>query len=176
MNVRTYQNSDKTTVLDIIENAFSEEENLAVKNFVAELLEEETEPCVLSLVAESDNDIFGFISFSPIYVTDASDISGYILSPVAVSPSHQSKGIGSKLINEGKRILAEQKIDAVLVYGDPAYYGKFGFSEEIGRQFIPPYTIAYPFGWQGLILNDQSDITDKLNFTCVASLNKPDLW
>jgi len=41
-----------------------------------------------------------------------------------------------------------------LVLGDPAYYGRFGFKEEIGHSFLPPYTLQYPFGWTGMMLKN----------------------
>ena len=68
-------------------------------------------------------------------------ISGYILAPLAVSSEHQKQGVGSNLINAGIDMLTKDGVGVLLVYGDPAYYGKFGFKEEIGHSFVPPYTL-----------------------------------
>ena len=69
-----------------------------------------------------------------------------------------------------------QKVDALLVYGDPEYYGRYGFDAELGKHFIPPYPLEYKFGWQALILNDK-DINDAtLSFECVSALSDAVLW
>ena len=72
--------------------------------------------------------------------------------------------------------LTKEGVDVLLVYGDPAYYGRFGFSEKTGRAFMPPYTLAYPFGWTGMMLNETSLPDTLIQFDCVAALSKPDLW
>ena len=73
-------------------------------------------------------------------------------------------------------MLTKDGVGVVLVYGDPAYYGRFGFNEEIGHSFVPPYTLQYPFGWAGLMLNDTPFPEQPIHFECVSALSKPDLW
>jgi putative acetyltransferase len=63
-----------------------------------------------------------------------------------------------------------------LVLGDPAHYGRFGFKEEIEHSFVPPYTLQYPFGWTGMMLNETSIPEQPIQFECVSALSKPDLW
>ena len=99
------------------------------------------------------------MSYSTIFLKSASGISGYILAPLAVSPEHQKQGVG-----------------VLRVYGDPDYYGRFGFKREIGRFFVPPYTLKYPFGWTGMKLNATATPNTPIKFECVAALSKPDLW
>lgn len=176
MNLRHAKNSDLSAILHISEIAFPDEENTAIKSLVTNLLAETTTPATLSLVAELDDEVIGYIFFSPIYVEGGSNITGYILSPVAVAPDHQNKGCGVKLINKGKQVLSTQNVDAILVYGDPAYYGKFGFNEEAGSHFVPPYLLSFPVGWQGLMLTDKALEDAQTGFTCVNALSKPDLW
>jgi putative acetyltransferase len=50
------------------------------------------------------------------------------LAPVAVLPAVQKRGIGTALIREALGRLAATRLDLVLVLGDPAYYGRFGFT------------------------------------------------
>ena len=45
-------------------------------------------------------------------------------------------------------------VNVVFVYGDPKYYGKFGFSAEVASAYSPPYELQYPFGWQAVALNN----------------------
>ena len=73
-------------------------------------------------------------------------------------------------------MLTKDGVGVLMVYGDPNYYGKFGFKEEIGHSFVPPYTLQYPFGWTGMMLNGTAVPEEPIQFECVSALSKPDLW
>jgi len=176
MNIRLTQETDLDSILKVIEIAFSDEENKVIINLVQELHQETTSPSIKSLVAEVDNQVIGYVSYSPIFLKSDSSNSGYILAPIAVSPEHQKQGVGSNLIKSGIDMLTKEGAGVLLVYGDPAYYGRFGFREEIGRSFVPPYTLQYPFGWTGMMLNDTPVPEEPIQFECVSALSKPDLW
>ena len=176
MNIRLAQETDLDSILKVIETAFSDEENKLIMNLVVEPSEETTSPSIKSLVAEVDNQIIGYVSFSSIFLKSDSSISGYILAPLAVAPKHQKKWIGSNLIKSGIDMLTENGVGVVLVYGDPDYYGRFGFKAEIGLSFVPPYSLQYPFGWTGMMLNETSIPEQPIQFDCVAALSKPEFW
>ena len=93
-----------------------------------------------------------------------------------MSPKHQKQGVGSNLIKSGIDLLTEEGAGILLVYGDPSYYRRFGFKEEIGHAFVPPYTLQYPFGWLGMMLNGTAVPIEPIHFECVAALSKPELW
>jgi len=176
MNIRLAQDIDLDSTLKVIETAFSDEENKVIMNLVQELHQETTGPSIKSLVAEVDNQVIGYVSFSPIFLKSDSSISGYILAPLAVSPENQKQGVGSNLIKFGIDMLTQDGAGVLLVYGDPNYYGQFGFKEEIGHLFLPPYSLQYPFGWMGMMLNDTPVPERSIQFECVVALSKPDLW
>jgi len=176
MNIRVAQETDLESILKVIETAFSDEENKVIMNLVQGLHQETTSPSIKSLVVEDENQILGYVSYSPIFLKSDSSISGYILAPLAVSPEHQKQGIGSNLIKSGIDILTKDGAGVLLVYGDPNYYGRFGFNEEIGRIFIPPYSLDYPFGWTGMMLSGTAIPEQTIQFECVSSLSNPDLW
>ena len=176
MNIRLAQETDLDSILKVIETAFSDEESKIIMTLSAELSNETNRASITSLVAEVDTQVIGYASYSPILLKTASSISGYILAPLAVSPEHQKQGVGSNLINAGIDMLTKDGVGVLLVYGDPAYYGRFGFKEEIGHSFVPPYTLQYPFGWTGMMLNDTPVPEQSIKFDCVAALSKPDLW
>ena len=176
MNIRLALETDLDSILRIIETAFSDEENKVIMNLVQELHQETISPSIKSLVAEVDNQLIGYVSYSPIFLKSVSSIAGYILAPLAVSPEHQKQGVGSNLINAGIEMLTKDGVGVLMVYGDPAYYGRFGFREEIGRSLVPPYTLQYPFGWTGMMLNETSIPEQPIQFECVSALSKPDLW
>ena len=173
---RLAQKTDLVSIIKIIETVFPDEENKLIMNVVQELSNTSSNPPIKSLVAEVDNQVIGYVSFSPIFLKSTKNISGYILSPLAVSIEQQKQGVGTNLINAGINMLTEDGVGALLVYGDPAYYGRFGFREEIGQSFLPPYILQYPFGWTGMMLNGTSIPEQPIQFECVAALSRPDLW
>ena len=89
MNIRLALETDLDSILRVIETAFSDEENKVIMNLVQELHQETISPSIKSLVAEVDNQLIGYVSYSPIFLKSVSSIAGYILAPLAVSPEHQ---------------------------------------------------------------------------------------
>ena len=67
MNIRLAQDIDLDSTLKVIETAFSDEENKVIMNLVQELHQETTSPSIKSLVAEVDNQVIGYVSYSPIF-------------------------------------------------------------------------------------------------------------
>jgi putative acetyltransferase len=176
MKIRRAQKADLESIQRVVETAFSDEESKVIGNFASDLSSETTNPAIKSLIAEVDGQVIGYVSYSPIFLKSDSGISGYILAPLAVSPELQKQGAGSRLIKSGIDMLSADGVDVLLVYGDPEYYGRFGFKEGIGRSFVPPYPLEYPFGWLGMILNGTDLPKMPLRFECVQALNDPDLW
>ena len=176
MIIRCARETDLNVIREVIETAFSDEENKVIMELVADLSGETTHPPITSLVAEAENQIVGYVSYSPIFLRTDPSMVGYILAPLAVAPKHQKKGVGAKLIKNGIDRLTRDGADCLLVYGDPTYYSRFGFREEIGRPFVPPYPLQYPFGWAGMILSGAYLPEEPTPFACVSALSKPDLW
>lgn len=176
MNIRFAQKTDQDSVQNVIETAFSDEENNIIMTLAKDLLHENTNPPIRSLIAEVQDQVIGYVSYSPVFLGSDTYASGYILAPLAVSPQHQKQGIGSSLIHAGIDMLTKEGVGVLLVYGDPDYYGRFGFREETGRSFIPPYPLEYPFGWTGMILSGTAMPKTPVKLTCVSALSKPDLW
>ncbi len=90
--------------------------------------------------------------------------------------SINKKKVGSRLIESGLEKLKEAEGNIVFVYGDPEFYGKFGFHADTANDFPAPFDLEYPFGWQALILKDWSDKTTPAATSCVSALSDPDLW
>jgi len=81
----------------------------------------------LSLVATVDDELVGHIFFSPVTIESASAFSAAQLSPVAVRPTHQGRGVGSALIRAGLCHCSSKGWSAVFLVGNPLYYSRFGF-------------------------------------------------
>lgn len=61
-----------------------------------------------------------------------------LLGPLAVSPEHQGKGIGARLMKQAIATARMRGHGAILLVGDAPYYGRFGFSaEKTGRLTMP---------------------------------------
>ncbi len=83
----------------------------------------------LDFVAESDGCIVGHIAYTKALVKEAEGTSHEVLcfGPVSVLPEYQRLGIGSSLIEHTLQLAANMGYGAVLIYGDPDYYSRFGF-------------------------------------------------
>ena len=82
----------------------------------------------------------------------------------------------AKLVETGMERLSKMGVNVVFVYGDPQYYGKFGFSPDVASRYSPPCKLQYPFGWQAVTLNEESMEVASVKISCVASLSDPELW
>ena len=82
---------------------------------------------LISLVAEDDANIVGHILFSPVTLTSEPGLSLMGLAPMAVVPSRQRQGVGSRLVREGLARCREVDAAGVVVLGHPEYYPRFGF-------------------------------------------------
>lgn len=82
----------------------------------------------LDLVAIHNGEIIGHCITTIAHVVNESDSAEVLcLGPISVSPELQNSGIGSLLINESIRIAKELAYPAIILYGDPNYYNRFGF-------------------------------------------------
>jgi putative acetyltransferase len=95
---------------------------------------------IASLVAENHGVVIGHILFSRLVIeTPTATIPAAALAPMAVTPEHQRRGVGSLLVQAGLdrcRAFGEQ---IVLVVGHPDYYPRFGFSHALTRNLRSPY-------------------------------------
>lgn len=176
MNIRTASRNDADAISRVCESAFPESESGLVATLAVNLLSEITDPRILSLVCEADDLIAGHVAFSPVWERETMEPLGYILAPLAVLPDHQRGGIGSGLVKYGIKCLSECGVGFLLVYGDPNYYGRFGFTVDGAESYLPPYPLRYPHGWLGLMLGDGDARRSAVRISCVASLYDPDLW
>ena len=82
----------------------------------------------LDFVALKDGCIVGNIMYCRSTVKDQEKIHDVItFGPISVLPEFQKQGIGSALIVHSLRAAADMGLKAVLIYGDPDYYHRFGF-------------------------------------------------
>lgn len=54
-----------------------------------------------------------------------------LLAPLAVALDHRGRGLGARLVEDGLAKAIAAGFDAVVLVGDPAYYGRFGFRSSV---------------------------------------------
>lgn len=129
MIVRRERPNDKDSITSVHDGAFL---GSGESRLVSLLRESDAFVPKLSLVAELDGQIVGHVLFSKIILReDERDLKSLSLAPVAVLPAHQKRGIGNALISKGLELARELGFRSVLVLGDPAYYGRFGFRHDL---------------------------------------------
>jgi putative acetyltransferase len=135
--IRTCTPPDYPAVADLNRAVFGQDAeamlvaNLRAGNYV-----------LVELVAEHAGRIVGHVLFSALEVEAESVGRAVALGPVAVIPEMQRRGIGGELIKTGLALLKHMGAGLVLVLGHESYYPRFGFSPELGRRVLSPYSSA----------------------------------
>ncbi len=138
-DIRLTTPADTAAIEELYRAAFPDEDLLPL---VHDLLYSGDE--VVSIVALDDGRISGHAGFT--YCTvEGGDEKVALLAPLAVTPMHQLRGIGRKLVEAGCDMLVEAGVGHVFVLGDPGYYGRLGFVA--AENVTPPYDL--PEEWQG---------------------------
>ena len=137
MPLREEQIHDREPVSSIHQRAFGGEHGDTVVELVDALRRDD--PTAVSLVSDEADEVVGHIMFSrclldaPRRLVDVTS-----LSPLAVAPEWQRRGIGSALIRRGLQELDERGVPLVFMEGDPRYYSRAGFSPAGEHGFRKP--------------------------------------
>lgn len=96
----------------------------------------------LALVARVEGQVAGFVmlSHAELVADGGARHRVLTLSPLAVAPALQGRGIGSALVPAGLRAAEQLGEQLVLLEGSPAYYPRFGFRDcrPFGIQIMLP--------------------------------------
>jgi len=106
---------------------------------------------VLSLAAEDQGVVVGYIAFSRLMVESGeTHFRAVALAPLAVYPEYQQQGIATRLVQESHACLAAIGETLSVVVGEKHFYGRFGYSNRRAERFISeyqsPYLMALSFG------------------------------
>ena len=107
---------------------------------------------LFELVAEEDGAVAGHILMSRLWADR--DALYAALAPLSVRPQRQRSGLGAALVRGAIENAREFGCHGVLVLGDPAYYGRFGFDAALAAEVACPFKGLAAF--QGLALEDEA--------------------
>lgn len=122
--IRETTPADTAAITSLVTGAFGQE---GEARLVERLRASDRLTC--ELVAEEGGAILGHIAFSPVRIDqDGGGGRWWGLAPLAVAPDRQKQGIGAALVRAGLEAAAASGVTLVVVLGEPAYYGRFGFA------------------------------------------------
>jgi len=173
--IRVAATTDLAAILDVHRAAFGTDEEA---DLVRLMMRDLTAEPLLSLVHEEDGRLVGHVLFSRVTIDGAPpETRAQILAPLAVRPEGHGKGIGGGLVREGLKRLAEAGTDLVFVYGDPNYYGRFGFEPALPHGLPPPNAIPddHQDGWR---VHTPGGTPPRVSgrVQCCDVLNRPEYW
>ena len=150
------------------------QEAQSVVHLVNALLDEAAEDDTLVYVAQIQGQVVGAILWSWLRYPNGRGVR--LLSPVAVHPDVQGRGVGQGLIRYGVDQLRAAGVGMAVTYGDPQFYGKVGFTALNEEEVAGPYPLSMPFGWLGQRLT--TGALDGLSGRpiCVMTFAQPELW
>jgi putative acetyltransferase len=150
VSVRLAADDDWPAILDVHGAAFGDED---IRRLARELHESDVYVPELSLVAVADGAVVGHVmnTWSGVEGSTARLLQ---LSPLGVLPEQQGKGFGSALVRESIEGARRRGEAALLVEGNPKYYGRFGFvrADELG--LLPPPEALYDWAFQVIVLDE----------------------
>ena len=78
-----------------------------------------------------------------------------VLSPLSVAPSHQRRGLGTRLLEATLEAARERGEPYVFLEGSPDYYGHRGFEPAVRRGFLRPSDRIPAPAFQVAVLEDR---------------------
>jgi putative acetyltransferase len=128
VSIRAERGADRHAIAEVVEAAFGSasearlvEAIRASPNYIPDL----------SLVAELSDRVVGHVMISIVQLHGAAQHAIASLSPLAVDPAFQRRGIGSALVLEAIRSADERGEPLVVLEGSPAFYGRLGFEHSV---------------------------------------------
>lgn len=125
---------------------------------IVDLLQDLARDCRASLVAEEAGEIVGHVQLNVSWLDAPSSlVSVAVLSPLAVAPAHQGRGIGTILIAAALVRAEADGWPMVFLEGSPAYYSARGFRPARPLGFEAPSSRIPEAAFQVALLSSAQD-------------------
>lgn len=137
--IRRAGSSDFDATRDLVRAAFNDNEPDETVLFLDAL---RMDQCILGeWLAEDGTGLLAHIVFSRVWIdADAgSRLPAAMLTPLAVRPGRQRRGIGTRIMTVSLECLEASGEDVFLVLGHPTYYPRAGFDRERARRIASPW-------------------------------------
>ncbi len=131
IELRPESPADFRAVEDLTRNAFWNHHAPGCdEHYLAHILRESSDFVPeLDYVAVHDGKVVGNIMYTraKIVLDRGGEREVLCFGPLAVDPAFQGQGVGGALIERTKTLAQELGYKAILIFGDPEYYSRFGF-------------------------------------------------
>lgn len=140
LSIRKECEHDYDAIRHVVRDAFAKAEHTDgdEHNLVERLRQTDEYIPELSLVAEVNDEIVGYVMFSRILIDNVIAVAP---APLAVLPSCQRQGIGEALIRSGHQKAIELGYICSVVLGSPEYYTKHGYIQASSFGIMPPFDV-----------------------------------
>ncbi|MGZ8600524.1 MAG: GNAT family N-acetyltransferase [Actinomycetota bacterium] len=142
--VRPETPEDHEVSVEVERAAFDSDEEASIVEAVR------NEEASFALVAEEDDIVVGHVQLSRGWVGDTPVL---VLGPIGVLPDRQRRGIGSALMRHGLEEARARREAAVILFGEPGFYRRFGFE--------PGVTFGVPNPYAGRVLPDGTLVAEE---------------
>ncbi len=138
--IRPAHQSDAAAILSVVADAFSDDSRDARDEL--DIVRRTWARCppasLIELVADDAGVVVGHLQAAPGRLDGhATTVAG--VAPVCVAPAHQLRGTGSALMGALMGAAEGMHWPLLVLLGDPAYYGRFGFEPAgpLGLSYLP---------------------------------------
>jgi putative acetyltransferase len=146
-----------------------------IGRLVREMVATTTAPDWCLFAASEATRLVGAVLYSRLRF-DAQPSPAVLLSPAAVHPGWQGKGVGQRLIAFSLGELRHRGVQTVFTYGDIRFYSRVGFraiAESVARAPLP---LTRPEGWLAQALTGDPIGPFAGIPRCVEAIRRPEYW
>lgn len=151
------------------------DEGARIGGLVRDLLADTPAADIRVFRTEEGGQVIGAVVFTRLRYSD-DQRRVVLLSPLAVAPARQRRGVGRSLLLHALEALRSEGLEVALTYGDPGYYSRVGFMPITEEQARAPLPLSMPHGWLGRPLGPGPMPLILGASTCVPALDRADIW
>lgn len=137
ITIRLEEEKDYRVVEELTREAFWREERIetigvgCTEHYMVHSLRKKDGIKELNFVAEIDGKVVGHVIYSKAHILQPNNEKKDVINfgPLSVLPQYQKQGVGSALMNYSIKCAKKLGYGAILFFGHPTYYPRFGFAQ-----------------------------------------------